>query len=177
LGQRSRKRGRHDRPAAPPTELAAERPSRSVRIEQQNAAIRATLQPYAPGERPWTIRIAAAAALALGGVQLLLYLLHTKGPVSGQTPKAGTTIVYAALLVFCAGGLWFMRYWAVLGFMALLALTTLQFALALIKVSSALGLLIAAAGTGACSALFYKLVRVLSRIQMPRYQPRSERNA
>jgi hypothetical protein len=76
------------------------------------------------------------------------------------------------MMFVCAGGMWFMKYWAVLGFMALLALMTLYFALALIKVSSLLGLAIALGGLGICGTLFYKLVRVLSRIQMPKYPQR-----
>jgi hypothetical protein len=177
LGQRSRKRGRHERPAAAEAELAAARPSRAIRMEQQNAAIRATLQPYARGERPWVIKISTLAAAALGGVQLVLYLAHVKLTVAGSQPKAGSTIIFAVLMFACALGVWLMRYWAVLGFMALLALVTMYFFLALIKVSSVLGLAIALAGAGICGALFYKLVRVLSRIQMPRYQPRSERGS
>ena len=46
----------------------------------------------------------------------------------------------------CAIGMWLMRYWAVLGFMALLALMLLFFAFALIKVSSVLGFAIAIVG-------------------------------
>jgi hypothetical protein len=45
----------------------------------------------------------------------------------------------------------------------------LYFAFALIKASSLLGFAIAIAGVCICGLLFYKLVRVLSRIQMPRY--------
>jgi hypothetical protein len=145
-------------------------------MEQRDAAIRSTLAPYGPGERPWVIRVSALAAAVTGGGQLILFLAHVKLDVAGSQPKAGSTIVFAGLMLACALGVWFMRYWAVLGFMALLALVTMYFCLALIKVSSILGLAIAVAGAGLCGFLFYKLVRVLSRIQVPRYVPRSERN-
>ena len=72
----------------------------------------------------------------------------------------------------CAGGMWLMRYWAVLGFMALMALLLLYFSFALIKASSVLGFGIAIAGVCITGFLFFKLVRVLSRLQMPKYPGR-----
>jgi hypothetical protein len=56
--------------------------------------------------------------------------------------------------------------------MALLGIMLLYFSLALIKVSSLLGLAICLVGLGGGGFLFYKLVRALSRIQMPRYPSR-----
>ena len=98
--------------------------------------MRATLTPYRPGERPWVIKVGALLALLSGGVQLVLFLAGVKLKVAGTHPKAGSTIVFGALMFVCAGGMWLMRYWAVLGFMALLALLLLYFAIALIKASS-----------------------------------------
>jgi hypothetical protein len=170
LGQRSRKRGQRAQPAPAPAGAA-----RRARGEERNAAVRAALTPYAPGERPWSIRIGALVALLVGGVQLALFLAGVKLKVAGTHAKGGSTVVFGLIMFVCAGGVWMMRYWAVLGFMALLALFTLYFALALIKVSSLLGLAIALVGLGVCGALFYKLVRVLSRIQMPRYPTREQR--
>jgi uncharacterized protein YhhL (DUF1145 family) len=168
LGQRSRKRGRREKAAA--TATAA--PPRVSRSEQRNAEVRATLTPYAPGERPWSIKIGAVVAALVGGVQLVLFLAHVKLKVAGTQAKAGQTIVFGIVMFVCAGGVWLMRYWAVLGFMALLGLMILYFALALVKVSSLLGLGIAVGGLASGGLLFYKLVRVLSRIQMPRYPGR-----
>jgi hypothetical protein len=107
-----------------------------------------------------------------GGAQLVLFVFGVKLKVSGAQAKAGSTIVFGVLMFVCAAGVWMMRYWAVLGFMALMAIFSLYFALALIKVSSILGLAISLTGLGLCGWLFYKLVRVLSRIQMPRYPGR-----
>jgi hypothetical protein len=69
--------------------------------------------------------------------------------------------------------MWLRKYWAVLGFMAILGITVAYFALALIKASSLLGFAIAIVGVGVGGWLFYKLVRVLSRIQMPQYPGRN----
>jgi hypothetical protein len=167
LGQRSRKRGRREKPAAAQTTTATA-PRRS-RSERRNAAIRATLTPYRPGERPWSIKIGAVLAAATGGIQLILFLAGVKLKVAGTHPAAGSTIVFAVLMFACAIGMWQMRYWAVLGFMALLGITVVNFSLALVRVSNLLGLVIAVAGIALPGFLFFKLVRVLSRIQMPKY--------
>lgn len=139
------------------------------RSEQRNAALRATLTPFAPGERPWAIKVGAVLAALSGLVQLILFLAGVKLKTTGLKASAGQTIVFAVLMLICAGGMWQMRYWAVLGFMALLAIL-LVFAIgALIKASSILGLVISLAIVGLGGYLFFKLVRVLSRIQMPKY--------
>jgi hypothetical protein len=138
-----------------------------ARAEARNAAVRATLAPLAPGERPWPIRIAAVAAAATGVIQLALFVFGVKLSVAGTHAKAGPTIVFAGLMLACAAGVWFLRYWAVLGFMALLGITVVAFSLALITASSLTGFAIAIAGVAGGGLLFYKLIRVLSRIQMP----------
>ncbi len=51
-------------------------------------------------------------------------------------------------MLICAGGMWQMRYWAVLGFMALLAILILFAVGSLIKASSIVGFLIALAIVG-----------------------------
>jgi hypothetical protein len=134
--------------------------------------VRATLTPLEPGERPWPIKAGALLALLIGGVQLVLFFAGTKLKVGGNRPSAASTIVFAALMFVCAGGTWLKRYWAVLGLMALLALFALYFAIALIKASSLLGFAIAIAGLCIAGVLLFKLVRVLSRIQMPKYPAR-----
>lgn len=167
MGQRSRKRGRREKPAAAGAATATA--PRLTRSERRNAAIRATLTPYRVGERPWSIKIGAVLAAATGGVQLILFLAGVKLKVAGTHPAAGSTIVFALLMFTCAVGMWKMRYWAVLGFMALLGIAVVNFSLALVRVSNLLGLVIALAGIALPGFLFFKLVRVLSRIQMPKY--------
>jgi uncharacterized membrane-anchored protein len=68
--------------------------------------------------------------------------------------------------------MWRLWYGAVLGFMALLAIIATIFALLLIEASNVLGLLVALAVIAVAGYLFFKLVRVLSRIQLPRYPGR-----
>lgn len=176
MGQRSRKRGRREPPArtavASPAPARPSRPADSTRSEQRNAAVRATLTPLAPGERPWPLKVAVLLALLSGGVQLALFAFGVKLKVAGTHAKAGPTIVFGAIMFVCAAGMWALRYWALLGFMALLGITVAFFALALIKASSLLGFAIAIAGAVGGGFLFWKLVRVLGRVQMPQYPGR-----
>lgn len=134
--------------------------------------MRATLVPLAPGERPWPIIVGAVLAALSGLVQLVLFLAGVKLKSSGLKASAGQTIVFAILMVICAAGMWQLRYWAVLGFMALLAILILFAVGSLVKASSLVGLLIALTIVVAGGYLFFKLVRVLSRIQMPKYPSR-----
>lgn len=167
MGQRSRKRGRREPVARVPVQAPA-----ISRSERKNAAVRARLTPYDPGERPWPITVGALLAGANGLAQLILFALGVKLKVAGTRPQAFSVILFAVLMFVCAGGMWKMRYWAVLGFQALLAIVVLTFALLLIRASNALGAVIAVAVVGLGGFLFYKLVRVLSRIQMPKYPGR-----
>jgi len=102
-------------------------------------------------------------------VQLILFIVGVKLKVAGTRPQAFSVIVFAVLMFVCAGGMWRMKYWAVLGFQALLAIVILTFALVLIRASSVLGAVISLVVVGAGGFLFWKLVRVLSRLQMPKY--------
>jgi uncharacterized membrane protein (DUF2068 family) len=163
LAQRSRKRGRRKAHAG------AAQARRRVTSEQKDAAVRATLTPMRPGERPWVITVGAVLAAASGLAQLGLFLAGVKLKTTGLKAAAGQTYVFTVLMLICAVGMWMLRYWAVLGFMALLAILILFAAGALIKVSSVIGAVIALAIVVIGGFLFYKLVRVLSRIQMPKY--------
>lgn len=125
--------------------------------------MRAALRPLAPGERPWPLLLSALLAVALVVANLVLLIGDIK--VRGTRP-AGETI-YLVLMTMCAYGLWRARYWAVLGFMVLLVLTMVEAALLLVRASSAAGAALTAALLVGGGFLFYKLVRVLSRIQMP----------
>jgi hypothetical protein len=186
LGQRSRKRGRRapasgSATAAKPARSASSAGATSTAVtsrprrrnsEERNAAVRAGLQPLAPGERPLAITIGSVLALLSGGLQLALFIFGVKLEVAGTHAEAGSTIVFGVMMLVCSIGMWYLRYWAVLGFMAILGITVLYFALALIKASSLVGFAIGIVGMGLGGWLFYKLVRALSRIQMPEYPGR-----
>jgi hypothetical protein len=122
----------------------------------------------APGERPWAIRISALVSVALVVTNLVLLIADVRPKVGGQRAGAGSEVLYLVLMSACAVGLWRMRYWAVLGFMVILLITILEASLALTRASNLLGVLIPVLIVGGGGALFYKLIRTLSRIQMPR---------
>jgi hypothetical protein len=171
LAQRSRKRSRRRSPsgatprARPVTTPQPARPSRS---EERNAAVRATLTPLAPGERPWSLKIAALIALLIGGGDLVAVIINGKFSVGDAHAGPGGVVLFSVLMLVCAGGMWQLRYWAVLGFQAILAFVILFFSLLLLRANNVLAVVAAVLVVGGGGYLFYKLVRVLSRLQMPK---------
>jgi hypothetical protein len=130
--------------------------------------VRATLKPVEPGERPWPTAVSALIALALVIANLVLVILNVSFKVGPQRVSTAQEVLYLVVMSMCAYGLWRTRYWAVLGFMVLLLLTVLTATLALVRVTNVGGAAFAIALIAGGGFLFYKLVRVLSRIQMPR---------
>jgi hypothetical protein len=171
LAPRSRKRGQRRKPA----EAAAGRTAAAAPVgpaprrsaEERNAAVRAELVPLAPGERPWSIRISALLALIVGVGDLVDVLVSGSHSFGGTHASVGGVILFSFVMIICAMGMWRMRYWAVLGFQAVLAIVILIFALLLIRASNLLGFIVPIVIIGGGGVLFFKLVRVLSRLQMP----------
>jgi hypothetical protein len=179
LAQRSRKRGRRSAPkqrAAPARapRVTPERPPQQVppahlpqpsRSERKNAEVRAALEPLAPGERPWAVVVSSLVAAGLALANLIAWVAGDT--INGKHPAAAGIVIFTVVLMACAVGVWRLWYGAVLGFMALLAIIAVLFTLYLIEASNLLGLVVALAVVGLSGFLFFKLVRVLSRIQMP----------
>lgn len=171
LAQRSRKRSRRRSSAATPRPRPATTPQSaqpSSRSEERNAAVRATLTPLAPGERPWSLKIAALIALLIGGGDLIAVIINGKFSVGNAHAGASGVILFSVLMLVCAVGMWQQRYWAVLGFQAILAFVILFFSLLLLRASNVLAVVAALIVIGGSGYLFYKLVRVLSRLNMPK---------
>ncbi|HEX8975909.1 MAG TPA: hypothetical protein VF781_05295 [Solirubrobacteraceae bacterium] len=141
-----------------------------TRSQRRDAEVRAGLTPIEAGERPGAIVAGAIISLLVGAGQLVAFLAGLK--IHGKSPAAGGTVLLSLLLIVCAIGMWRLWYGAVLGFMALLAIVATLFSLLLIEASNLLGLVVALVVVAGCGYLFFKLVRVLSRIQMPRYPGR-----
>jgi cation transport ATPase len=161
LGARSRKRGRTA--AAPPRAAAAPRPSRN---ELRDAEVRAELKPLDAGEHPLALKVAIGLALfiALSNVGLVLGGYEIKEDGRGT---AGGAFVFAAVMIVAAWGMWKHRYWAVLGFQTLLMLTVIVAGLSLMVASNLAAVALCASLVGFGGLLFWKLVRVLSRIKTP----------
>jgi hypothetical protein len=172
LGQRSRKRGQRQRtgavvsrPAAPPS--APESVPPLSRGQRRDQAVRSALKPLGPGERPGAVIAGAIVAALLGLANLIAYIAGAK--IGGKHPAAGGIVIFTILMLTCAIGMWRMWYGAVLAFMALLAIVATIFSLLLLEASNLLGLLVPPVIIGGAGYLFWKLVRSLSRIQMPKY--------
>ena len=106
----------------------------------------------------------------IGASVVIAYLAGAT--VNGERPGILQVVPPALLMGVMSFGMWRVRYWAVLGFQAVLALLILAAALGLVGAGSATQLggnlaLIAIAGT-----LFYLMIKALARIQMPEREPR-----
>jgi hypothetical protein len=152
---------------AAPAEGAA--PRGYARSRAKNDAARAALKPLAPGERPTAVTVGAIAAviLAVANVIALVAGWNSLGGDTDEGRAAAFTILWSAILLVVAWGMWRSRYWAVLGMQTLLGITLVLASLSLIAVNdigSALILVVILAGAG---ALFWFLVKAMARIQMP----------
>lgn len=140
---------------------AARPPSRS---ERKNAEARAALEPLEPDERPLPVTIGAIVALLFGLSNFVMYAAGTE--IRGQEPTAGV-LMFGALMLFAAWGMWKVRYWAVLGMQALLALMILAFSISAMTASSAVGVAIALVVIAGAGTLFWFMIKAMARIQMP----------
>ncbi len=130
---------------------------------QRDEQARATLQPLAPDERPPALLVAVAVSALLAAAVLIGGLtIHDLARHGGSLPGA---IFLAAILALLALGMYRRRYLAVLGFEALLTFQIIVTSLALVVASTlaAAGGCLLAVGLGGW--LFWKLVRVMGRIQ------------
>ena len=155
-----------------PEHAAAPQPRPRRTSEERNAAVRATLTPLEPGEHPWSLKIAVLLAVLIGGGDLVAVMIDGQFKVGGAHAGAGGVILFSALMLVCAVGMWRLRYWAVLGFQAILAFVILFFTLLGLRAANVLAVVSSVIVVGGGGWLFYKLVRVLSRIQMPKYPGR-----
>jgi hypothetical protein len=136
-----------------------------ARAEARNSEVRAQLAPLQPGERPRPLIFAAVVAALLGTANLVALLAGVE--VQGEQPSAVGVLVFCAVMYLAAIGLWMARYWAVLGFEVLLGLIVLVFSLFLLRASNVLAVVVCVPIIAIAGWLFWKLVRVMGRIQAP----------
>jgi hypothetical protein len=121
------------------------------------------LEPLGEDERP----PALLAAVAVCGLLALAVIIgaatvHDLSRHGGSLPGAVFLALVLALLAF---GMYEKRYWAVLGFEALLAFQILVTSLALVVASTIAAAAACLLSIGLGGWLFWKLVRVMGRIQ------------
>jgi hypothetical protein len=121
------------------------------------------LLPLAEDERPWPLLLAVAvSALLAAGVVAGALTVHDLSRHGGSLPGA---VFLAIVLVVLAVGMYQRRYWAVLWFEALLAFQVIVTSLALVVASTLKAAAICLVAIGLGGWLFWKLVRVMGRIQ------------
>jgi len=179
MASRERKRADRQRRKARSGERRAaqteRRESMAAHTEAKNQAVREQLEPLAKGERPTVVTIGAVVSALIAISAIVGYLAGVEvtrfgsdGIEQGKdSAPIASVLVAVALMGTMAWGMWKARYWAVLGFQALLAIVLILASLGLVQATSwlqALGttLLIAAAG-----AMFFFMVKAMARIQMP----------
>lgn len=124
---------------------------------------RPALLPLAEGERPRALLVAVAvSALLAAGVVTGALTVHDLSKHGGSLPGA---LFLAMVLCALAVGMYRRRYWAVLWFEALLAFQVIVTSLALVVASTVKAALICAVAIALGGTLFWKLVRVMGRIQ------------
>jgi hypothetical protein len=136
-----------------------------ARSRERNEAIRAQLVPFAPGERPLALALSAllAALIAVGN----LVAVAAGVEVNGQRPVvAGLGL--ALLMGAAALGLWRKRYLVVLAWEALLAVSLVWASLSLMLASNLTAVIVCVAVLAIAGPLFWMLVRVMARLQVPR---------
>ena len=177
--KRAERRKRKDRAVERREEQAARREAMAARSEAKNEAARAALEPLEAGERPTVVTIGAVVAALIAVSAIIGYAAGvevTKVGSDGIEQGEGTAPIASVLAVVLlmgtmAWGMWRARYWAVLGFQALLVIVLVAGSIGLLGATSvvpavATALLIAGAG-----AMFYFMIKAMARIQMPTRRP------
>jgi hypothetical protein len=147
-------------------------PTREERLlarQQRELDARAALQPLGPDERPTPLLVAVAVAVVLAVATLVsVATVHNLSSHGGSLPGG---IFLAAVLLALAWGMYGRRYGAVLAFEALLAFQIIVTSLALIVAETWLAAGLCVVSIGLAGWLFWKLVRVMGRIQAGTHGP------
>jgi hypothetical protein len=139
---------------------SSNRPERGQREE----LLRAELEPLGEDERPLALLVAIAVCVLLAlAVILGAATVHNLSRHGGSLPGGAFLAIVLLLLAF---GMYQRRYWAVLGFEALLAFQIIVTSLALVVASTIPAAAICVVSVGLGGWLFWKLVRVMGRIQV-----------
>ena len=177
--KRAERRKRKERGVERRAEQVQRREAMSARSEAKNQAAREALEPLAAGERPTVVTIGAviSAGIALSAIVgwlagVEVTKIGSDGIEQGEDEAPLFSVLAAvALMGTMAWGMWRARYWAVLGFQALLVIVLVAASLGLVQATSwtqALGTTLLIAGAG---AMFYFMIKAMARIQMPERRP------
>src|ERR1700737_1720196 len=119
-------------------------------------------EPLREGERPVTLLVAVAVCIALS-----VAVIVSAATVPDLSRRGGSlpgALFIAAVLAALASGMYRRRYWAGLGFEALLAFQIIVTSLALVVASTLIAAAVCVLSVALGATLFWKLVRVMARI-------------
>jgi hypothetical protein len=155
-----------------PTDLASVAEEHGVSgSELKNQRARAALEPLEEGERPRVVTVGALVSALIALVTVGAWVVGAE--VDGERPSVVQVFAPAILFGVMAAGMWRSRYWAVLGFQAVMAILMVGAFLTLVSATSLLGALTPILILLVAGALFWFTVKALARIQMPdRHLPR-----
>ncbi len=140
-----------------------QRQQRRPTAAEREAQTASALLPLAPGERPAPLVIGACVCvLVAAGVVAGALSVHDLARHGGSLQGA---LFIATILLALAYGMYRCRYWAVLGFEALLAFQIIVTSLALVVASTLLAAGVCLLSVVLAGWLFWKLIRVMGRIQ------------
>jgi hypothetical protein len=139
-----------------------------ARSRERDEALRAQLEPLAPDERPLVLRLSAGLAALIAAVNVVAALGGVE--VDGRRPVLAGLLL-AAIMAGVAAGVWQKRYLVLLLWQALLAVALLFSFLSLMVASNATAVLVCVSVMGIAGTLFWKLVRVMARVQVPPRPP------
>jgi hypothetical protein len=173
--KRTERQKRKQRSAERREETARKRAHMAARTEARNQAARDALEPLDEGERPTVVTIGAVVSALIAVSAIVGYAagvevtqVGSDGIEQGEDQAPLLSIVaVVGLMGTMAYGMWKAKYWAVLGFQALLVIVLIAASLGLIQATDwpqAVGTTLLIAGAG---ALFYFMVKAMARIQMP----------
>ena len=136
-----------------------------ARSRERNEEARRNLEPLTPGERPRAVTVAAILAALLVVANAVVYVAGWE--VQGSQPSLRGLLTYSVVLAAAAVGMWRAKYWAVLGFEMLLAITIILTAAVLLRASNWQAVVFCVAVLAVCTPLFWFLIRAMARLQMP----------
>jgi hypothetical protein len=136
-----------------------------ARAREKDEAAREALVPLAPGERPWPVALSAVLAALFAVANLVLVVAGWE--VNGRRPIA-SGLIFAAVMLAAAAGMWRLKYWAVLGWQVLLALTFFGAMLSLLRAANLSAVILSVVVMALTGPLFWLMIRQMARIQMPK---------
>ena len=141
------------------------------RSELKNREARAKLVPLAKGERPGIVTLGAIISALIAASIVIAWAAGAEVKVGNtdlsERPNAFQVFPQAILFAVMAWGMWRARYWAVLGFEAIMAILMVGSFITLIAATDAFKAITSGAVLVAAGLLFWFTVKALARIQMP----------